>query len=249
MIRQSLLVSLLLLPVVAWASPAYDKPLSSAVMHLLQTASQRGLALRTAPAYTAMQAIDARPAPGSPNVRYVGADFCPYCAALRWPLTVALMRFGHFEGLRTMLSGSGDVYPDTPTLTFAQAQFKSPYITFSPTEVRTREGLPLQPLIGRDREVFAHYDTTPYTSHVGGIPFLYIGGRWLLLGAPVNPALFAHLTWHKISGKLANPKSALAHAVLPQANLITAAICSVDGQRPSAVCRSTGVRRAANRLP
>ncbi len=34
---------------------------------------------------------------GKPEVLFVGAEFCPFCAAERWPLIVALSRFGHFS--------------------------------------------------------------------------------------------------------------------------------------------------------
>ena len=44
----------------------------------------------TAPALTA---------DGEPRVVYVGAEYCPYCAAERWAMAVALSRFGTFAGL------------------------------------------------------------------------------------------------------------------------------------------------------
>ena len=31
-----------------------------------------------------------------PEMLYIGAEFCPYCAALRWSMAVALSRFGSF---------------------------------------------------------------------------------------------------------------------------------------------------------
>ena len=33
---------------------------------------------------------------GTPEVLYMGADYCPFCAATRWGLVLALMRFGNF---------------------------------------------------------------------------------------------------------------------------------------------------------
>jgi hypothetical protein len=45
----------------------------------------------------------AGPAPftvgGKPDVLFVGAEFCPFCAAERWPMVVALARFGRFTEL------------------------------------------------------------------------------------------------------------------------------------------------------
>ena len=36
---------------------------------------------------------------GKPEVFYLGAEFCPYCAAERWPVVLALLQFGSFTGL------------------------------------------------------------------------------------------------------------------------------------------------------
>ena len=36
---------------------------------------------------------------GKPEVLYIGAQYCPYCAAERWALVAALSKFGTFHGL------------------------------------------------------------------------------------------------------------------------------------------------------
>src|SRR5712692_8559609 len=41
---------------------------------------------------------------GKPEVVYVGAEYCPFCAAERWALSVALSRFGSFSGLHLIHS-------------------------------------------------------------------------------------------------------------------------------------------------
>ncbi len=58
---------------------------------------------------------------GKPEIVYVGGEYCPYCAAERWALSVALSRFGTFSGLRLIHSSSTDVDPSTPTLSFYKA--------------------------------------------------------------------------------------------------------------------------------
>ena len=55
---------------------------------------------------------------GKPEMLYMGAEYCPYCAAERWSMVVALSRFGTFQGLGTTRSASGDVFPNTATWTF-----------------------------------------------------------------------------------------------------------------------------------
>jgi len=66
-------------------------------------------------------------ATGKPEVLYIGAEYCPYCAAERWALIVALGRFGTFSGLQTTTSSSTDIYPNTPTFTFRGATYTSDF--------------------------------------------------------------------------------------------------------------------------
>jgi hypothetical protein len=245
---------LLLSSLTACSRPSEDgigQPLSASASARLKSASDLGLQLEQIPPYTSMQGIagESTEANAKPKVLYVGADFCPYCAATRWPLSIALMRFGTLKGLKTMRSSATDVYPNTTTLSFADASYSSPYIRFQAVETADRNGKALQPLNGDNAKLFQKYDVPPYASHPGGIPFLYIGGRWLLLDAPVNPRAIGDGDWNAIASRLAQPGSSLAEAVLPQANLITAAICETTGNKPEKVCRSPGVIAASSALP
>src|SRR5712671_6765504 len=43
---------------------------------------------------------------GKPEMLYIGAEYCPYCAAERWAMIVALSRFGTFSGLTTIRSAA-----------------------------------------------------------------------------------------------------------------------------------------------
>src|SRR5262249_51899067 len=45
---------------------------------------------------------------GKPLVLYVGAEYCPFCAAQRWAVVVALSRFGTFDGLKLTTSAADD---------------------------------------------------------------------------------------------------------------------------------------------
>ena len=72
-------------------------------------------------------------------VTYIGAEYCPFCAAERWALTVALSRFGTFSGLAGTHSSSTDVYPDTQTLSFYGSHYTSPYLDFQPVEETTNQ--------------------------------------------------------------------------------------------------------------
>src|ERR1039458_3037960 len=56
-----------------------------------------------------LEAISGSPAAltgssGKPEVFYLGAEFCPYCAAERWSVVIALSRFGKFSNLHITTS-------------------------------------------------------------------------------------------------------------------------------------------------
>src|ERR1022692_1312734 len=68
-----------------------------------------------------------------PEVVFVGAQYCPYCAAERWALAVALSRFGAFSGLQLIRSSSTEVYPNTATLSFYRSSYSSKRLVFVST--------------------------------------------------------------------------------------------------------------------
>ncbi len=71
---------------------------------------------------------------GHPWVVYVGAEYCAFCAAERWPLIVALSRFGTFTRLSSMQSTPASVFPAIQGFTFVGSSYTSPYLSFSGIE-------------------------------------------------------------------------------------------------------------------
>lgn len=198
----------------------------------------------TAPALTA---------DGKPRVLYVGAEYCPYCAAERWAMVVALSRFGTFTGLGQTASSPSDVYPSTATLTFSGASYKSPYLSFTGTEIQSNQVVggryaPLDTLSPADEVLYAKYDAPPYTRPAGSIPFSDIGGRYLMSGASYDPQVLHGKTHAQIAAALSDPNSPIAKGVDGAANLITAALCQLTGNNPAAVCQARGVTAAAASL-
>ncbi len=49
-----------------------------------------------------------------PQVAYIGAEYCPFCASERWPMVIALSRLGTFSGLGLTTSSATDVFPEHP---------------------------------------------------------------------------------------------------------------------------------------
>jgi hypothetical protein len=71
---------------------------------------------------------------GKPELLYVGAEYCPYCATERWAMVIALSQFGTFSGLKETHSSTTDVYPNTQTFSFHGSTFTSNYLTFTQVE-------------------------------------------------------------------------------------------------------------------
>jgi hypothetical protein len=80
---------------------------------------------------------------GKPQMLYIGAEFCPYCAATRWSMAIALSRFGTLTPLHGIHSSSTDTDPNTATLTFYKSGYTSKYLDFTPVEVQTVRRGPL----------------------------------------------------------------------------------------------------------
>ncbi len=184
---------------------------------------------------------------GKPEMLYIGAEYCPYCAAERWAMIVALSRFGTFKGLATVHSavsnggGGSEPDPDTPTWTFANATYSSPYLTFTPVEETTNipdpsngAYTPLQTPTSAEQAL-----VTKYAGANGSIPFVDFGNKYLISGASYDPGVLDGLSWATIATDLSNPNSAVAKAVDGTANYITAAICKMTGNQPASACTTT----------
>ena len=176
---------------------------------------------------------------GKPEVFYLGADFCPYCAAERWALVVALSRFGTFSNLHLMMSSSTDVYPNTNTFTFYKSSYSSKYLEFVPVEFQTRTHAPLQSPTAAEQKLVSAYDAPPYVPSAtdsGSIPFVDLGNRYVIDGASYSPQLLSGLNWQTIAGTLNDPSAATAQAIDGTANEITAAVCTLTKNQPGSVC-------------
>lgn len=185
---------------------------------------------------------------GKPEVLYVGADYCPYCAAVRWPLIVALSRFGTFSGLSTTRSaitngaGQQEPYPATPTWTFHGSRYNSQYLTFTAVETNTNVPDPasggytaLQTPTAGQLAILDKYDTG------NGIPFVDIGNAYVQLStlAPFGPQDLQGTTWRQVTAALRDPSSALGRGIDASANYLTAAFCKLTGNRPASACTPT----------
>jgi thiol-disulfide isomerase/thioredoxin len=188
---------------------------------------------------------------GKPEVLYMGAEYCPFCAAERWPLTVALSRFGSFSGLQQTFSHQApEVYPSTPTLSFVGSTYTSDYITFESVEMESNavKGsgyAPLQTPTAAQANLLDTLDVATSGGSTGGIPFIDYGNKYAQTdGANYSPQILAGLTQDQVAADLSQPTTKPGAAILATANAISSYICSIDGNKPATVCNSKGVTTA-----
>lgn len=212
-------------------------------------------AVGTGKVNTKPQAISGHPAPltsnGKPEVLYLGAEFCPYCAAERWPMVVALSRFGSFSGLRTTHSasangaGTAEPFPNLSTWSFFGSRYSSPRLAFTAVETNTNIPDPktggyttLQTPTPQQQALLTKYDAPPYiaSQNAGSIPFVNLGNKYLAIGSSFSPDTLQGLSWNQIAADLHNPSTPVAQSVLGTANYFTAMLCGLTGNQPGNVC-------------
>jgi thiol-disulfide isomerase/thioredoxin len=181
---------------------------------------------------------------GKPEMLYIGAEFCPFCAAERWAMVAALSRFGTFSNLHFIHSTPNDIYSNTSTLSFYKSSYTSKYLSFLPLETETITEQPLQKMTQAQSALL-----TKYTQ--GSFPFVDVGGKYIVDGAQFQPSVLgtpqqqnpSHfgLTWQQIAADMQNSNSPVGQEIIAAANHITAAICQVTKGQPGNVCQSKSV--------
>ena len=167
---------------------------------------------------------------GKPAIVFVSEESCPFCAAERWSVAVALSHFGTLSDLGTTSSSATDVYPNTATLSFRTVRYQSTELTLRTTELADNAGRPLQPQTALDTRLIDAFDVPPYVNSAdqsGAVPFLDIANKYVLAGAQYNPQVLAGLSAAQIASQLSNPSSPVARAIDGSAQVIVAAIDQV----------------------
>ena len=196
--------------------------------------------VQPAAAVTPLQATKKRGSPltigGKRAIVFVSEESCPFCAAERWPLVVALSHFGTWSHLGSTRSSATDIYPDTATLSFRDARYTSRELTLRTTELTDNRGRALQALTPLDSTLIRTYDVPPYVNSAdqsGAVPFLDLANQDVLAGAQYNPQVLAGLSAAQIASQLRDPSSPVAKAIDGSANVIIAAISQILHGTPS----------------
>ena len=176
---------------------------------------------------------------GKPQVLFVGADYCPFCAAQRWAVIAALSRFGSFSSLEPLSTSEWSI----PTYSFHNGHYSSQYIDFVAVETQDNQRNPLDKLTPEQTQLVNKYNAPPYTDaqSAGSIPFILLGNRQTSTGAYYNPNLLSGLPYQDIASKLKDPKSDIAKNILGSANYVTAAVCQLTQNQPASVCTTGAI--------
>lgn len=229
------------------SSPLNGTPVSATVLNYLSGVSTSTLNQvgKGASDVTSPRPTTGSPAPltlnGKPEVLYMGAEYCPFCAAERWSMVVALDKFGNFTGLEYMQSSATDTLPSTPTFTFVHASYTSKYISFVTIEQQDRNYAALQTATPQETQLLNTYDTG------GTIPFVDFANAYAITSSQFSPAVLrvggvataAAYNWTQIAPQLDNASSVFAQNIDGAANGMISAICKIvqsGGETPPSIC-------------
>ncbi|MHB8313238.1 MAG: DUF929 family protein [Candidatus Dormibacteria bacterium] len=192
---------------------------------------------------------------GKPEMLYIGGEYCPYCALLRWSLVGALSRFGKFSSLKIIRGSATDsAGQNIATFTFAHGvSYSSPYLAFVAREMysnvpdaKSPSGYaPFQTLTKQESQIFSTVGTPPGASGPG-FPFVDYGGLSAQIGTESSapgPTGLQGYSWQQIASFLSKPSSTPAKMILGGVNYDTAAICQLTGNKPGSVCNTSLIKQ------
>jgi hypothetical protein len=166
-----------------------------------------------------------------PELLYIGAEFCPACAAERWALVVALSQFGTFKNLQQTRSAVQD--GNIATVSFYGSTYDSRYLTFTPVETTTNQpqGNHYRPL-----ETPTAAQQALWSSTQGGrlsFPFLDIGGKYLLDASQYPVSVLEGQSFDQIASKVGNNNTATGATIDAAAAALVNYISDVTGHQPA----------------
>lgn len=174
---------------------------------------------------------------GKPELLYIGAEFCPYCAAERWPMVIALSKFGTFSNLQTTRSATTDM--DIGTWSFYGSTYTSQYLSFASYEEYTNERKgsgykPLETVPGPANQVWAA--TEANTANGQGFPFLDFAGKYTIRTAQFDPTLIQSRSFDSILGVVGKNDNTVGADIDASAAMFTKYLCGITNNQPGSVC-------------
>ncbi len=225
---------------------ASDPAVFNAITHVDSTFLEQ---VGTGNAQSTLQAIKGGPptltgSTGKPEFFYVGGEYCPYCAAQRWAIVVALSRFGTFSPLQQTHSSEQNL----ATLTFHGSTYTSQYIDFVAKEVKDNNGNQLDTLTSDQQHNFNTYNAPPYMQTAGAIPFINVANKYVSSGSYYLPDTLANLSWQDIATQMKQTDNNVSRSILGTSNYLTAATCASTQNKPGSVCNAAYMQQIEKTL-
>lgn len=182
-----------------------------------------------------------------PYFLYVGAQFCPFCAAERWSIVKALANFGTWSGLGTDSSADEEAgFSKIPTYNFINAVYESQYISFGHKETADRNG---KPIPGQELSDFEKQWVDKYNPR-GGVPFLFMNGQYVQLSSGFSPGLLSGKTYEQVKADVdGNANILYVAAINKETDIITAYLCKATGNKPINVCSDPKIAGLIAQIP
>jgi hypothetical protein len=220
-------------------SPPHGTPIPAATLAKMASIPLSTLAAApTTGIVSQVQPISSTPlsANGKPELLFVGAEFCPFCAAQRWAMYIALSKFGTFEpepGQIHSATHDGNV----PTLTFYGTKYSSPYFAFTPVEVYTNKPASngngytvLQTPTKEQDELWQSLGS-------GSFPFLDFAGKEALVATQYSYQPMENLSFDTVAAQVGNNSTAIGANINAGAYQLIQAMCrSLSSHQPADVC-------------
>jgi len=184
----------------------------------------------------------------TPVVEYLwsAGPGCAACDVENLVVASSLIELGGtFRGLTPLSFG-----PTLSSIGFAGA-YQGP-VVFEAVETTAPLGGSSATLTPQEIGQYARYDTAPFATARGTLPFLDVASHYVSVGSAVPAGLVAGMTLRQVALALRSSKGQIARAILGSANILTASICSTLSalSRPlPAVCLTGVIQQLETSLP
>ena len=180
---------------------------------------------------------------GHPEIIFVCAEYWRLCADERWPMVMALSKFGTFSKLSRTTSSSVDKDPNTPTFSFYGVKYTSKYLTIVTDEEETSaynsaagEYPLLQAPTLQELRLINTWDVAPYSTEDGLLPFAYIGGRFLQVGAQYDASAISNRKFKNAVAIMTSGKSSVSKDAEAAAGYLIGDLCALTQRQSVPVC-------------
>jgi hypothetical protein len=223
-------------------SPPSGTPIPAATLSKLASVPLSTLAAApTSGIETQIQPVSGQPLSqtGKPQLLFIGAEYCPFCAAERWAMYIALSKFGTFQPDPGRIH-SATLDGNVPTLTFYGTTYTSPYFTFKPVEVFTNKASAAGGYTSL--QVPTQAEENLWQNVAGGhFPFLDFGGKAALVGAQYSYAPMENLSFDTVAAQVGNNSTVIGANIDAGAHQLIQEMCgSLSSHQPANVCGTAG---------